>query len=262
MSKERLKQIITDLSTSYDINSMDDNDFYKAIIGIYKKEYHPLSLFEFEDHRKALWDQGIFAGPSACGESFLMYSHNLPRGKNIRFYLNAHDAESARKIIVSTVKELEEKRFRIKTIGHGNYGYDRYDNIVVYVNINEGVRYTANVLQKISNENKELFDDKIPFTTKKIAKGVGYGISVDSVNYNILGNQIRCYNKISFNELHAFVLDIIFKEFEEKKIDDLDEKVELYSQALEQANFDPENIHFILGVNDPLEDLVLTKFSE
>ena len=46
---------------------------------------------------------------------------------------------------------------------------------------------------------------------------------------------------------------------EEKKINDLDERAELYSQALEQANFNPENIHLILGVEDPLEDLVLTK---
>lgn len=262
MSKERLKQIITDLSTSYDVNSMDDNDFYKAIIGIYKKQYHPLSLLEFEEHRTALWDQGIFAGPSPSGDSFLMYSHNLPPGKNVRFYLNAHDAESARKIIVSAVKELKDEKYRIKTIGHENYGYERYDNIVVYVNINNGVKYIADFLQDFSNKNKELFDNEIPFTTKKIAKGICYGVSVDYGPYQVLGYQICGCEKVSFNELHSFVLGLLFNEFREKNITDLDEKAELYSKALGQANFNQDNMHLILGIDDPLEDLVLTTVSE
>lgn len=257
MSRQKLRKIIEDLSASYNVNSMDCDDFYRAIIGIYGKEGHPLSLFEFEEHRKALWDAGVWAGPSYCGDAFLMYNQNLPHGKNMRFYLNAHDAENARKIIVLAVNRLEGKRFRIKTIGYNNYGYGRYDNTVLYVNAKDDVKYVANILQELSNENKELFDSDIPFTTKKIAKGIGYGTSVGVGPYDILGRRIgRSYSKFSFNTLQGLVLSRLFNKFQKRDCD-LDEKTELYAQALEQAGFDPENMHLTLGLEDPLKDFFL-----
>jgi hypothetical protein len=255
MAREKLRQIIEDLTTRYDVKSMNTDAFYQAIIGIYGKTYHPLSYPEFCEHKKKLWNQGVYTSNSLHGDYFIIHNHNLEIGINIRFYLNAHNAENARKIIVATAKGLEPKRkFRIKTIGNGNYGYDRYDNIVVYVNANDDIKYFANFLKELSDNNKELFDDEVPFPARKIAKGLGYGTSVFRGVYTILGNDISKGYSVSFNSLHGSVLNVLFPEFKKRKISDLDKKAELYAQALEQACFDPDNMHLILGMKDPLED--------
>ncbi|MBW2966137.1 hypothetical protein KY342_03470 [Candidatus Woesearchaeota archaeon] len=256
MSRQKLRQIIEDLTTRYDVNSMDTNDFYRAIIGVHNKEYHPLSYSEFDEHKRGLFDAGINTYSYGYGESFLIYNHDLEIGRNIRFYLNAHNAENARKIIVEAAKGLgDERRFRIKTIGNGNYGYERYDNIVVYVNANDDAKYFANFLKELSNNNKELFDDDVPFPARKIAKGFGYGTSILKRTYIIFGNHIRKGYSVSFNSLHGSVLNLLFSEFRKREISDLDEKTELYAQALEQACFDPDNMHLIIGMEDPLKDV-------
>ena len=236
MAREKLRQIIEDLTTRYDVDKMDDDDFYKSIIGIYNKRYNPLSYSEFCEHKKKLWDHGVCTSASLYGDEFLIYNNNLPSGRNIRFYMNARDAESARKIIIDTVKNMKnERQFRIKTVGNGNYGYDRYDNIVVYVNMSADIKYFADFLKALSDNNKELFDDEVPFPARKIARGIGYGTSVFKMDHILFGKYISKGDAVSFNSLHACVLNLLFSEFRERDILDLDEKAELYVQALKQV---------------------------
>lgn len=251
MPNPKLKQIIEDLAIKYCEKPMDWDGFHDSIVGVYGKERCPLSSSECNKHTEELLQrQGIFTEVSEY-ENFLKVDHDIPLGSNIRFYMNAHDAESAREIVKAVVKELEGQRFKIKTVWHDEDGYTRFDNTVLYVNRNENIRRVAEFLQRLP---ESLFDEDVPFTVKKIARGIGYALSTLYVQRTVLGHDLGC-RKFIFNELHSTVLKILFGEFVKRGISDLDEMTELYIEALKGAHLNPEKPYLNLGIEDPLDGM-------
>ena len=73
MARERLKEIIEDIFKKYDVDEMDDNDFYKAIVGVYGKKKNSLEWGDFYQHKSALAEEGILTYSSLYSNSFLIY---------------------------------------------------------------------------------------------------------------------------------------------------------------------------------------------
>ncbi|MBW2965562.1 hypothetical protein KY342_00495 [Candidatus Woesearchaeota archaeon] len=257
MTNPKLKQIIEYLAGLY-MNKLEITgkkmlweDFHRAMLGIYGKEPYRMPKSEFEEHKKELEKIGIVES-STESEKFLEIDNDLPLGMNIRFYINAHDARSAREICKATVNGLKKQRFKIKTSGRATFPYDRFDNTVLYINKNDDVKSVIEFYQELTKSNETLFDNEVPLITQKFAKGIGIAVSPEYEKREILGNYFG-YFKFTFNGLHSTVLNILFDEYRKRGISDLNQMTDLYSQALKQAGFNPEKPYLNLGMEDPLD---------
>jgi len=253
MTREDLKERLEDFARQIPQGSYDEFDFYKLIVGVYGKEHDPLSCSEYFKQLEEIAALGLPYWPSSERESFLIIMKKLPQqSKNIRFYINSHNADSAISIVKAAAHDLIDRvNFQFKLVGRDNYGYSRFDNTILYVNINDA-KTAAEVLLALSEKEPYLFDEDVPFTTRKIAKGIGYALTPLVCQREIFGERLK-YHKYSPNFLHSLVLKRTFEEADKRGVKDPDKITGLYMQALEQAYIDPEKPYLNLGMKDPLE---------
>jgi hypothetical protein len=225
-------------------------DMYCSILGVHDKELDEWSFSKFWDYQEALKKaSGLCVALSEHRGFVRMRSMFHEQRKNARFYINSHDEETVMEIVAGICSRLNGSySFQIKTIGPHNYGFARYDNTILYVNMPANLRHIADALKEMP---ENLFDEETPFAAKKISKGICYAFSPPSCPRVVLGKPLDCW-KYPFNDLHAKVLETTFEVCKEKNITDLDEMAGLYAQALEDARFDPENPHLWLGLPDPI----------
>jgi hypothetical protein len=253
MGNEKLRQIIEDIAEIYNKRDkpMTFDDFYEVIVGVYGKECRALSYKESSEHKRDLLENGIYTRFFHDSDSFLLYEHNLRAGRHLRFYMNAHDAGSAREIAKSIRRFMGDRGYQLKLVNKDQYGYSRFDNMVFYLHLNDDIKRAAEFLQSLP---LGYFEEGVPLHTKKIAKGIGYATSVKAYRHVILGEAYN-HDRCSFNCLHSIVLKRTFDTAIEKEIEDTDEITLLYRQALIDAGFDPENTHLNGGIEDPLKGL-------
>jgi hypothetical protein len=226
--------------------------FYDTITGVYGKEENPIPWDELNKQMHELRKRGINLSPFNGSDYWLAKDFGLPLGGHARFYLNAHDSAGRKQILESIVDEFGEKRgFKIKTVGTTKKGFTRYDNTVMYVNVNDAARY-FDFMRRLPTEHAECFDDEVPLTTRKIGKGTGYAVSPLKDIFYVLGDPLKTTNE-SFNTLHSTILQRTFDKVRRDGIKDHDVIIFLYLRALTGVRFDLERPYLNLGMKDPLE---------
>ena len=221
--------------------------FYDIMIGVFGKELNPVSWGEMDKQRKELRKSGIYLGSFDGDDGFLDHDFGMPPGRHARFYLNAHDAEGRKEILEAIVSEFK-RGFKIKTVGTTKNGFTRYDNTIMYVGINDSGKY----FDFLKNLPEEHFDDEVPLLTKKIGKGVGYGVSARKCVMTVLGYPLNTKN-MSFSSVHSIVLQRTFDKAIKDEIEDYDVITEVYKHALTGARFDSERPYLLAEMKDPFE---------
>lgn len=260
MTNPKLMEIIEKVVDIYEQRDevMEFGDFYALITGVYGKKCRVLSEEEAAGHQMALAKAGVYAISEDETDRAVSYNHGLRLGRHMRFYVNAHDADSSVEIVKGLAPRIDDREYKIKLISQDKAGYDCLDNVVLYVPLNDCLEFHAKLLQGLASEHPEHFDDETLFTARRIGRGISYATSVPLWRCAILGQEFiqdRYQNKFSFNGLHALVLKRTFDAAIDRMIEDLDELTALYAQALKDARFDPERIHLNSLNRDPLERL-------
>ncbi|MBW2995189.1 hypothetical protein KY312_02465 [Candidatus Woesearchaeota archaeon] len=249
------RQVIEHMAGQFTDRRLGWDDFYEILVGVFKKDVKPLTDDEYGKHHHDLLENKIYADFPMKGRGFIVDDFDLPIGKNMRFYLNAHNASGGREILKSIVNEFRDQRFKIKTVARDRYGFFRYDNTVLYVNINDANNY-VDFLRQLSLEHPCFFDSEVPLLTRKLARGIGYSASPLKNKTVVLERSVNPAG-MSANEMHSVVLQITFDKVIEELIEDYDDITELYVQALQQARFNPEKPYLIHGVDDLLEKIII-----
>ncbi|MBW2980714.1 hypothetical protein KY360_04840 [Candidatus Woesearchaeota archaeon] len=245
------RQIIEYMADQFTDRRLNSDDFYDILTGVFEKEPTPMTSAELGEHRDALWEKGVLLETSPQGNGFLSRDFDLPPGRHLRFYLNAHDAPGSRQILESIVEELRGHRFRIKTVGLASDGFLRNDNTLVYVALGDAPGY-FDYMRRLSAKHADCFDDEVPLMSRKLGKGIGYAASPVKGMIHIFDEFFNLANG-SFNYAHCMVLQATFNRVIEKGIEEFDHITSLYQDALLHTRFDPERPYLGLGMKDPLE---------
>ncbi|MBW2981428.1 hypothetical protein KY343_00980 [Candidatus Woesearchaeota archaeon] len=249
LSPRQIIEYVGETVQTYD-KYPDWETYYDIITGVFGKQVKGMSREEVYKQIEELGKSKIFLYPFNGNYGFITKEYRLPDGKHARFYLNAHDAAGRKGILEAIVGKFKEG-FKIKTIGTAKEGFARYDNTLFYVGINDSAKY-IDFLTDLSAQHPEYFDDEVPILTKRVARGIGYGVSAAKGNVIVLGSPINTEN-FSFNTLHSLVFQRTFDKAAADGIEDYDIITNIYKYALAGARFDPEKPYLHAGMKDPFE---------
>ena len=240
--------IVDYMGSQWDDKILTADDFYDIITGVFKKETKPLTSKEKYNLMDNLQKNKVWVHNE--GDCFLSYECKLPYGTHMRFYINSKNPDSACSILTSIVNEFREKgKFKIKTITGCSDGFSRYDNTMLYVHYNDAKQY----LDFLKTIPDKLFDEEVPLTTRKFAKGRGYASSVLKRSCRrILEYPIRTEN-MSFNTLHSFLIERAFHVAIDQVISDMDEIKKLYETGMMQAAINPHKPYLRIDMQDILD---------
>lgn len=231
---------------------LDWEAFYDIIVGVFGKKPKPITRDELDEQKAELRKRGVYLSSFYGGDGFLVDDYDLPIGKHLRFYLNAHDSAGRKQILESIVGEFKDARgFKVKTVGTADYGFSRLDNTILYVGVNDATRYVDG-LRRLSSEHPESFDNEVPLMTRKLGKGIGYAVSSWRSMVRVLGDPMRLTD-MSYTMAHSAVLQRTFDKAIRDGMEDYAAITEVYKHALLGARFDPENPYLNAGMKEPFE---------